>query len=72
MTGSATLARANIKDYEFQTVDKTIEKGDAIIWVRPIRKLYGKPVSDAVLARSDLSCAASTRGTGSRGPSPFQ
>ena len=68
MTGSATLARANIKDYEFQIVDKTYKKSDAIISVRPIRK----PVSDAVLARSDLSCAASTRGTGSRGPSPFQ
>jgi hypothetical protein len=72
MTGSATLSRANIKDYEFQTVDKTVKKGDAIVSVRPIRKPDGKPVFDAVLARSDLSCAASTRGTGSRGPSPFQ
>ena len=29
--GSATLARADIKDYEFQLVDKTVKKGDAII-----------------------------------------
>ena len=34
MTGSATLARADIKDYEFQLVDKTVKKGDAIISVR--------------------------------------
>jgi len=32
--GSATLARADIKDYEFQLVDKTVKKGDAIISVR--------------------------------------
>jgi hypothetical protein len=32
MTGSATLARADIKDYEFQLVDKTVKKGDAVIF----------------------------------------
>ncbi len=31
ITGSATLARADVKDYEFQLVDKTVKKGDAII-----------------------------------------
>ncbi len=49
ITGSATLARADVKDYEFQLVDKTIKKGDAIISVRLIHKLDGKPVPDAVI-----------------------
>ncbi|MCR6734097.1 MAG: hypothetical protein NVV83_08420 [Afipia sp.] len=38
MTGSATTARADIKDYEFQLVDKTVKKGDAIISVRLVHK----------------------------------
>ena len=49
ITGSATLARADIKDYEFQLVDKTVKKGDAIISVRLIHKPDGKPVPDAVI-----------------------
>ena len=32
ITGSATLARADIKDYEFQLVDQTVKKGDAVIF----------------------------------------
>src|SRR6266478_3959671 len=43
MIGSATLARADIKDYEFQLVDKTVKKGDAIISVRLVHKPDGKP-----------------------------
>src|SRR5260370_29108561 len=46
---SATLARADVKDYEFQLVDKTVKKGDAIISVRLIHKTDGKPVSGAVI-----------------------
>jgi len=57
VTGSATLARADIKDYEFQLVDKTIKKGDAIISVRLIHKPDGKPVPDAVIFATRLDMA---------------
>jgi hypothetical protein len=49
MAGSTTVARADIKDYEFQLVDKTVKKGDAIISVRLVHKPDGKPVPDAVI-----------------------
>jgi YtkA-like len=49
MTGSGTLARADVKDYEFQLVDKTVKKGDAIISVRLVHKPDGKPVSGAII-----------------------
>ncbi len=54
LTGSATLARADIKDYEFQLVDQTVKKGDAIIAVRLIHKPDGKPVPDAVIFATRL------------------
>jgi hypothetical protein len=57
MTGSATLARAGIKDYEFQLVDKALKKGDAIISVRLIHKPDGKPVPDAVIFATRLDMA---------------
>ena len=57
MTGSATLARADIKDYEFQLVDKTVKKGDAVISVRLVHKPDGKPVSDAVIFATRLDMA---------------
>ena len=57
MTGSATLARADIKDYEFQLVDKTAKKGDAIISVRLVHKPDGKPVPDAVIFATRLDMA---------------
>lgn len=57
MTGSVTLARADIKDYEFQLVDKTVKKGDAIVSVRLIHKPDGKPVSDAVIFAKRLDMA---------------
>jgi hypothetical protein len=57
MTGSATVARADIKDYEFQLVDKTVKKGDAVISVRLIHKPDGKPVSDAVIFAKRLDMA---------------
>ena len=57
ITGPATLARADIKDYEFQLVDKTIKKGDAIISVRLIHKPDGKPVPDAVIFATRLDMA---------------
>ena len=57
MTGSATLARADIKDYEFQLVDKTVKKGDAIISVRLVHKPDDKPVPDAVIFATRLDMA---------------
>ena len=57
MTGSVTVARADIKDYEFQLVDQTVKKGDAIISVRLVHKPDGKPVSDAVIFETRLDMA---------------
>ena len=57
MAGSATLARADIKDYEFQLVDQTVKKGDAIISVRLVHKPDGKSVPDAVLFATRLDMA---------------
>jgi hypothetical protein len=55
--GSATFARADIKDYEFQLIDKTVKKGDATISVRLVHKPDGKPVSDAVIFAKRLDMA---------------
>jgi hypothetical protein len=58
MIGSATLARADIKDYEFQLVDQAIKVGpDKIITVRLINKASGKPVPDAVIFATRLDMA---------------
>ena len=57
MAGSVTLARADIKDYEFQLVDQTVKKGDAIISVRLVRKRDGKPVPNAVIFATRLDMA---------------
>ena len=57
MTGSATLARADIKDYEFQLIDQTVKKGDAVISVRLVHKPDGKPVSNAVIFATRLDMA---------------
>jgi YtkA-like len=57
MIGSASLARADVKDYEFQLVDKTVKKGDAIISVRLVHKPDGKPVPDAVIFATRLDMA---------------
>src|SRR5258708_6192549 len=57
MTGWVTIARADIKDYEFQLVDQNIKKGDAIISVRLIHKPDGKPVSGAVIFATRLDMA---------------
>jgi hypothetical protein len=54
MTGSVSIARADIKDYEFQLIDQTVKKGDAIISVRLTHKPDGKPVPDAVIFATRL------------------
>ena len=56
--GSTTLARADIKDYEFQLVDQAIKAGpDKIITVRLINRASGKPVPDAVIFATRLDMA---------------
>ena len=58
MFGSATLARADIKDYEFQLVDQAIKAGaDKTITVRLVNKTTGKPVPDAVIFATRLDMA---------------
>src|SRR6202048_728945 len=58
VTGSPTLARADIKDYEFRLVDQAIKAGpDKIITVRLINKTTGKPVPDAVIFATRLDMA---------------
>jgi YtkA-like len=58
MTGPITAARADIKDYEFQLVDQTIQAGpDKIITVRLMNTKTGKPVPDAVIFATRLDMA---------------
>ena len=58
VTGFSTLARADIKDYEFQLVDETIKAGpDKTIAVRLVNKTTGKPVPDAVIFATRLDMA---------------
>jgi len=58
MAGSATIARADIKDYEFQLVEPTVQAGpDKTISVRLVNKTTGKPVPDAVIFATRLDMA---------------
>jgi hypothetical protein len=58
MTSSATIARADIKDYEFQLVDQTVQAGpDKTITVRLVNKTTGKPVPGAVIFTTRLDMA---------------
>lgn len=55
MAVSVNVARAEIKDYEFQLVDPAIPAGpEAIIAVRLVNKINGKPVPDAVIFTTRL------------------
>lgn len=55
---SATIARADIRDYEFQLVDQTVQAGpDKTITVRLVNKATGKPVPDAVIFATRLDMA---------------
>jgi hypothetical protein len=54
---SASTARADVKDYEFQLIDKTVKKGDATISVRLVHKPDGKPISNAVIFAKRLDMA---------------
>lgn len=59
VTGSlATIAHAEIKDYEFQLVDQTVKAGpDKTVTVRLVNKVTGKPVPDAVIIATRLDMA---------------
>jgi hypothetical protein len=57
MFGS-TAALADIKDYEFQLVDQTIQAGsDKVVTVRLVNKKTGKAVPDAVIFATRLDMA---------------
>jgi hypothetical protein len=57
VAGPATIARADINDYEFQLIDSTVKKGEAIISVRLVHRPDGKPVPDAVIFASRFDMA---------------
>ena len=45
MTGSVTVARADIKDYKFELVDQAVQAGpDKVIAIRLLNTKTGKPV----------------------------
>ena len=55
---AASAAWADIKDYEFQLVDQTVQAGpDKVITVRLMNKKTGKAVPDAVIFASRLDMA---------------
>lgn len=49
LTATATTAMADVKDYEFQLVDKEVKKGEAVIAVKLVHKPSGRAVPDAVI-----------------------
>ena len=56
--GSAGIARADIKDYEFKLVEPTVAVGkDKIVTVRLVNKTTGKAVPDAVIFATRLDMA---------------
>ena len=58
MAGSIAIARADIKDYEFQLVEQTVQAGpDKVITVRLMNTKTGKPVPDAVIFATRLDMA---------------
>jgi hypothetical protein len=58
LTASPKFALADIKDYEFELVQPTIQAGaDKIVTVRLLNKKTGTPVSDAVIFATRLDMA---------------
>lgn len=54
----ANAAMADIKDYEFQLVQKELKKGDgAVVEVRLVNKRNGKTVPDAVIMAKRIDMA---------------
>lgn len=58
VVGSTSIARADIKDYEFTLVESTVTVGkDKIVTVQLANKKTGKPVPDAVIFATRLDMA---------------
>ena len=58
LTGVATVALADIKNYEFRLVEPTVKTGpDKTIAVKLVDKTTGKPVPDAVIFATRLDMA---------------
>ena len=58
LADAASIARADVKDYEFQLAEPTVTVGPAtIITVRLVNKTTGAPVPDAVIFASRLDMA---------------
>jgi hypothetical protein len=58
VAGSIGVARADIKDYEFQLVDQTVKAGpDKTVTVRLVNKTTGKAVPDAIIIAARLDMA---------------
>jgi hypothetical protein len=56
--GTAGIARADIKDYEFKLAEPTVTVGkDKIVAVQLVNKKTGKPVPDAVIFATRLDMA---------------
>lgn len=56
--GAPKLAFADIKDYEFQLIEPSVQAGaDRIVTVRLVNKKTGKAVPDAVIFASRLDMA---------------
>ena len=54
----ASLALADVRDYEFQLMQSQAKKGDgAIVAVRLVNKKTGKPVPDAVISAKRIDMA---------------
>lgn len=49
LTALATTALADIKDYEFQLVEKEVKKGEATVAVKLVHTPSGRPIPDAVI-----------------------
>jgi hypothetical protein len=49
LTAMATTALADIKDYEFQLVDKEVKQGQAVIAVKLVHRPSGRAIPDAVI-----------------------
>ena len=56
--GSASIARADIKEYEFKLTEPSVAVGkDKIVTVQLVNKKTGKPVPDAVIFATRLDMA---------------
>ena len=49
LIGITSAVLADIKDYEFQLVDKEVKQGDAVIAVKLVHKPSGRAIPDAVI-----------------------